>query len=133
METANSKCEFRATVKWMDRYLLGKGNDAPGNSIMTGWMRVRAAQKSFFWVISEAVRLNELLTADNETLSDQFLIEYVLTISDGCGLDLSLRPEQLPFVEKIITHLIDFNGPQDMTTNAKLRGILNVIRSTTMV
>ena len=70
--------------------------------------------------------------ADDEELSDQFLTAYVCTIADGCGLDFNLRPEQIPFVESVVLQLLHFNAFEDMTTYAKLRGIMRVIRSAKM-
>lgn len=112
-------------VRWMDRCLYSKTD----RRIVPGWVRVKRAQKSFFWIISEAVRLNELLMSANETLSDQFLMEYILSVSAQCGLNLNMRPEQILYIETVITHLMDFNGDNNAVANAKLRDILRVIRA----
>ena len=127
------------TFRWMEGYVqqelqeLNETNQAmlgatPEwiNSLRLMWMNVRTAQRSLFWALTEALRLNQLLMPDDVVLIHQFMTEYVLAITEAGFLKISSK-EEIPFVNQIIMELIDFNGPQEMQTTLRLREVLRVI------
>ena len=118
----------RETLRWMDQYTP----PAAGTSM---WLNVKTAQRSLFWTLAEAVRLNKLLMPRDEVLANQFMTAYVLEIAGTTGggiLAINLHPKQIFFVETLIKQLIEFNGPDDPKTDKRLRGILRVIKSVGM-
>ena len=105
----------RDTLRWMEQYVQQIGpNDTN--------LEVRTAQRSMWWVMAEAVRLNKLLMSDDDTLSNQFMTHYVLAIAEEGVLTV-----MMPFVRRIIQELIKFNGPGDNETTLRLRVVLRRI------
>ena len=129
----------RETPRWMEQYAQQKEYsdtklDASSrwtNSIQLMWMNVKMAQRSLCWALAEAVRLNELLMPDNEALTNQFMTEYVLAITEGGFLKI-MWSKEIPFVRRIIRGLIDFNEPRDSGATFRLQEILRLICSARM-
>ena len=107
-----SETNLGATSMWMKK-------------IRFMWMNVREAQRSLFWALKEAVRLNELLMPGDEVLANQFMTEYVLAITEGGILRITWSEER-PFLTRIIKKLIRFNV-QETETTLRLREILRAV------
>ena len=116
----------RETLQWMEEYVLRIGPDDIALDVGTSWMSVKQAQRCLYWTLTEAVRLNELLMPDEEVLTNQFMTEYVLAITEGIILKITSR-KQIPFVRKIIMDLIDFNGPEEIEKTLRLKEILKLV------
>ena len=112
--------------RWMEQYVQEIQSNDTGAEVKIMWINVRTAQRSLYWTLAEAVRLNKLLMADDEVLTNQFMTKYVLSILESCTLEITSRKE-VPFVRETIMKLIKFNGPQEKENALTLREILRTI------